>query len=84
MSPIDFPGEVYGVFIEFAIIQAPYTLDGYKLSKAGTLQAGPITTIGAEGGGGNSRFLATSTTQGLLKISDRHHNVKHSELTTAG
>jgi hypothetical protein len=37
ISPIDFPGEVYGVFIEFAIIQAPYTLDGYKLSKAGTL-----------------------------------------------
>jgi hypothetical protein len=31
--PIGLSSEVYGVFIEVAIIQTPYTLDGYKLSK---------------------------------------------------
>jgi hypothetical protein len=52
--PIGLPSEVYGVFIEVAIIQTPYTLDGYKLSKVGTLQSGPIqepTYVGVEGGG---------------------------------
>jgi hypothetical protein len=55
ISPIGLPSEVYGVFIEFAIIQTPYTLNGYKLSKAGTLQSRSIQKppyIGVEGGGG--------------------------------
>ena len=55
ISPIGLPSEVYGLFIEFAIIQTPYTLDGYELSKAGSLQSGPIEKplyIGVEGDGG--------------------------------
>lgn len=55
ISPIGLPGEVYGVFIEFPIIQTPYTLDGYELSKVGSLRSGPIKKppyIGVEGGGG--------------------------------
>jgi len=54
ISPIGLPSEVYSVFIEFSIIQTLYTVDGYKLSKVGTLQSGPIQKppyIGVEGGG---------------------------------
>jgi hypothetical protein len=55
ISPIGLPGEVYGVFIGFAIIQTHYTLDGYELSKAGTLQSSPIQGqryVWVEAGGG--------------------------------
>jgi len=38
ISPIGFPDEFYAVFIEPAIIQFPYTLDGYKLSKAAPIE----------------------------------------------
>ena len=54
ISSIGLPGEVYGVFMKFAIIQTPYTLDGCRLSKAGTLQSGPTQKppyIGVEGDG---------------------------------
>ena len=36
ISSIGLPGEVYAVFIEFSIIQTPYTVGDYKLSKVGT------------------------------------------------
>lgn len=54
IRPIGFPNEVYGVLIEFVVIQAPYTLDAYKLSKARTLQSSPRQEpryIGVEAGG---------------------------------
>ena len=34
--------EFYGILIEIGVFLNPYTLDGYKLSKVGTLSSQPI------------------------------------------